>query len=63
MCVALSMVVGRFIRGCHYSGFKQRVSYIVELDPAISLGYVLSILVLFLGIAVSVYMNSRRRGG
>lgn len=57
------MVVGRFIRECCYSGFKQRVSYIVELDPAIGLGYALSILVLFLGIAVSAYMNSRRRGG
>lgn len=57
------MIVGRFIRGCYHSVFKQWVLRIVELDPMISLGYVLSMLVLFLGMAASAYMNSRRRGG
>gem|GEM_PF-6734961 len=34
----------------------------MELDPVISLGYILSLAALILGIVVSVYINSRKRG-
>lgn len=58
--MANSFIV-KFIKVCN-SYTESKVSYIVELDPIINLGYIVSIVALVLGIALSAYLNSKRRG-